>query len=79
MEHNVRAVMGLSDRVAVINFGKKIAEGRPSEIAQNGEVIQPTWGVPMMLLEVKNIVVHYGKGMALKGVSLSMERGIPSP
>ena len=29
----------------------------------------------MMLLEVKNIVVHYGKGMALKGVSLSMERG----
>jgi branched-chain amino acid transport system ATP-binding protein len=28
-----------------------------------------------MLLEVKNIVVHYGKGMALKGVSLSMEKG----
>ena len=29
----------------------------------------------MMLLELKNIVVHYGKGTALKGVSLSMERG----
>ena len=28
-----------------------------------------------MLLEVKNIVVYYGKGMALKGVSLSMEKG----
>jgi len=28
-----------------------------------------------MLLEVRNIVVHYGKAMALKGVSLNMERG----
>jgi branched-chain amino acid transport system ATP-binding protein len=44
VEHNVRAVMGLSDRVAVLNFGKKIAEGRPSEIAQNGEVIRAYLG-----------------------------------
>jgi branched-chain amino acid transport system ATP-binding protein len=28
-----------------------------------------------MLLEVKNVVVHYGKGTALKGISLSMEKG----
>ncbi len=28
-----------------------------------------------MLLEIKNIVVYYGKGMALKGISLSMEKG----
>lgn len=44
VEHNIRAVMGLCERMAVLNFGNKIAEGTPTEISQNTEVIQAYLG-----------------------------------
>ncbi len=46
IEHVMQAIMQLSDRIVVLNFGQKLAEGTPREVAANPQVIEAYLGDP---------------------------------
>jgi branched-chain amino acid transport system ATP-binding protein len=58
IEHLMQAIMSLSDRIVVLNYGEKLAEGLPSEVARNPQVVEAYLGDPKLAEQLQGSAAH---------------------
>ena len=71
----MHAIMGICDRIMVLDYGRKIAEGTPQEVASNDEGHRSLPGAGMLMLEVDSLCAAYGKVQVLWDVSIEVGEG----
>nr|HET7859857.1 ATP-binding cassette domain-containing protein [Caldimonas sp.] len=89
VDHNVKSVAALVDRVLAMYLGERIAEGTAAEVMRDETVRRVYLGGALVraardaepaahgapLLEVRDVEVRYGKALAVQGVSLHVREG----
>jgi branched-chain amino acid transport system ATP-binding protein len=55
IEHVMQAIMNLSDRILVLNLGRKIAEAPPTEVVKNADVVEAYLGFPDIVDKLRGV------------------------